>query len=124
MQSGFHNLDYSVKKISLQSTRSTEFARLPLMQFDHQSSIINWSINIGLINIGLNASLDSMHPRHLQTYQLQVDQLILGPSQRSVHDNAGLESRLRCSFISRYHRGSQGRPGNERCFNALQPFET
>jgi hypothetical protein len=55
---------------------------------------------------------------------LQVDQLILGPSQRSAHESAGSESRLRRSFISRYHRGSQGRPANERCFNALQPFAT
>ena len=58
----------------------------------------------------------------LTNLQLQVDQRILGPSHRSAHERAGSDSRLRCSFISRYHVESQGRLANEPCFNSLQPL--
>jgi len=47
---------------------------------------------------------------HSANLQLQVDQLILGPSQRSAQERAGSHRRLRFSFISRYHRGIQGYP--------------
>lgn len=49
--------------------------------------------------------------------QLQADQHILGPSQRSAHDNAGSESRLRCSLTSRCHE-IQGHPPRPWSFNA------
>jgi len=52
--------------------------------------------------------------------QLQIDQRILGPSQRSAQESAGSAKRRRCSFISRYHMESQGCPANEKCFNALK----
>jgi hypothetical protein len=60
---------------------------------------------------------------YLANLQLQVDQRILGPSQRSAQESAGSAQRLRCSFISRYHMESQGCPANEKCFNALKPLD-
>lgn len=51
--------------------------------------------------------------------KLQIDQLILGASQRSTQDSAGSHCRLRFNFISRYHKGLQGYPVKEKSFNVL-----
>lgn len=70
-----------------------------------------------------NPNLSAVHQADIATnLKLQVDQVILGPSQRSAQESAGSESRIRCRFIPKYQKRSQRRLLAERSFNGLQPF--
>ena len=70
------------------------------------------------LKLGSELAIDPVYgDSHLVNLKLQIDQPILGLSQRSAQDNAGSVNRFRCNLTSKRQSGIQEPAVEGKSFN-------